>query len=67
MNYVCSDIHGNLTRFNKLVDMLKTGDHLYILGDCIDRGGMVCTPQLYMMGESETEVVIVWIEDRFCR
>ena len=38
MNYVCSDIHGNLTRFNKLVDMLKTGDHLYILGDCIDRG-----------------------------
>ena len=32
-----------------------------------EMGGMVCTPQLYMMGESETEVVIVWIEDRFCR
>ena len=32
-----------------------------------EMGGMVFTPRLYMMGESETEVVIVWIEDRFCR
>ena len=30
-------------------------------------GGMVFTPRLYMMGESETEVGIAWIEDRFCR
>ena len=29
--------------------------------------GMVFTPRLYMMGESETEVGIAWIEDRFCR
>lgn len=38
MNYVCSDIHGNLTRFNKLIEKLNADDHLYILGDCIDRG-----------------------------
>ena len=32
-----------------------------------EMGEMVCTPRLYMIGESETEVGIAWIEDRFCR
>ena len=32
-----------------------------------EMGGMVFTPRLYMMGESETEVGIAWIEDRFRR
>lgn len=38
--YVCSDIHGNLNRFHKMLEVLnlKDNDKLYILGDCIDRG-----------------------------
>lgn len=38
MIYVCSDIHGNLGRYNKVIQKLKDSDELYILGDVIDRG-----------------------------
>ena len=36
-----SDIHGRIDLFNKMLDQinLKNGDMLYIIGDCIDRGG----------------------------
>lgn len=39
MIYVMSDIHGNLKRFRNVMKQidLKKEDHLYILGDCIDR------------------------------
>lgn len=39
MIYVMSDIHGNLSRFKSVMRQirLKKDDHLYILGDCIDR------------------------------
>lgn len=38
MIYVCSDIHGRLDRYNKVVSKLTESDELYILGDVIDRG-----------------------------
>lgn len=39
MIYVMSDIHGNRTRFNSIMKQIHlTGkDHLYVLGDCVDR------------------------------
>ena len=39
MIYVLSDIHGNLRRFNSIMEQinLKQSDALYILGDVIDR------------------------------
>ena len=39
MIYVLSDIHGNLRRFNSIMEQinLKESDTLYILGDAIDR------------------------------
>ena len=38
--YVLADIHGNSTAFDAILDMigLQPDDHLYILGDVIDRG-----------------------------
>ena len=40
MHYILSDIHGNMEAFDKILSMidLKHEDHLYILGDVIDRG-----------------------------
>lgn len=39
MIYVMSDIHGHMKRFRSVMDQieLKADDHLYVLGDCIDR------------------------------
>ena len=40
MHYVLSDIHGNKEAFDIILSMidLQPDDHLYILGDVIDRG-----------------------------
>ena len=40
MHYVMSDIHGNKEAFDTMLSLidLKPEDHLYILGDVIDRG-----------------------------
>ncbi len=38
MIYVCSDIHGCFARYKQVIDRLKDTDHLYIIGDIIDRG-----------------------------
>lgn len=38
MIYACSDIHGNLDRYNKVIQKITSDDELYILGDAIDRG-----------------------------
>lgn len=42
MIYCVSDIHGELDKFERLLDLiqLSDSDHLYILGDVIDRGAM---------------------------
>ena len=42
MIYCVSDIHGELDKFERLLDMiqLSDSDRLYILGDVIDRGAM---------------------------
>ena len=40
MHYVLSDIHGNSAAFDGILDMIKLqpNDHLYVLGDVVDRG-----------------------------
>lgn len=38
MHYVCADIHGNKERYDKMINVIKPDDTLYILGDVIDRG-----------------------------
>ena len=40
MHYVLSDIHGDQDAFDMILSMidLQPDDHLYILGDVIDRG-----------------------------
>ena len=39
MIYVMSDIHGFYNRYKSIMRQikLKKDDHLYVLGDCIDR------------------------------
>ena len=39
MIYVISDIHGNINRFNSIMEQinLQDTDTLYVLGDVIDR------------------------------
>ena len=36
--YACSDIHGSLSIWNKIKEILKPNDALYFLGDACDRG-----------------------------
>ena len=36
--YVCSDIHGLKDRYDAMMCMIQPHDHLYILGDVVDRG-----------------------------
>lgn len=38
MIYCISDIHGRKDRFDQFCTMLKPEDHVYVLGDVIDRG-----------------------------
>ena len=41
MIYVMSDIHGRIDLFDAMLEKinLQKGDKLYVIGDCIDRGG----------------------------
>lgn len=36
--YAISDLHGRKDKYDAVLDQLKENDHLYILGDVIDRG-----------------------------
>lgn len=38
MVYICTDIHGNWEVYQAILQKLKEDDHLYIIGDVIDRG-----------------------------
>ena len=40
MIYVLSDIHGDMDAFDSILSQIQLGedDHLYIIGDVIDRG-----------------------------
>ena len=40
MIYCVSDIHGELDKFERLLDLIQfsDADHLYVIGDVIDRG-----------------------------
>lgn len=42
MIYCMSDIHGELDKFERMLDLIRFSDedHLYILGDVIDRGAL---------------------------
>ncbi|MCD8146906.1 MAG: metallophosphoesterase [Clostridiales bacterium] len=50
MIYVIGDIHGRLDLFERMLDLisLKEDDTLYILGDCVDRGGGIAVLQRIM-------------------
>lgn len=50
MIYVIGDIHGRLDLFERMLDLigLKPDDTLYILGDCVDRGGGIAVLQRIM-------------------
>ena len=51
MIYVMSDIHGQYIRYKSIMRQirLKKDDHLYVLGDCIDRNpfGLPILKELY--------------------
>lgn len=36
--YVCSDIHGLKRRYDHMIQQIHDTDHLYVIGDVIDRG-----------------------------
>ena len=40
MHYICSDIHGQYGMFLTMLELIRFGeeDHLYIIGDAVDRG-----------------------------
>ena len=42
MIYCVSDIHGELSKFEQILELIhfSAEDHLYILGDVIDRGAL---------------------------
>ena len=53
MIYVLSDIHGHYSRYKSILRQidLQRDDHLYVLGDCIDRNpfGLKILKELYLM------------------
>lgn len=53
MIYVLSDIHGHYRRYKSILRQidLQRDDHLYVLGDCIDRNpfGLKILKELYLM------------------
>ena len=53
MIYVLSDIHGHYSRYKSIMRQinLQRDDHLYVLGDCIDRNhfGLKILKELYLM------------------
>ncbi len=64
MVYVMSDIHGEYSKYIKMLELIKFGDEdeLYILGDVVDRGpepvkilrDMCCRPNVFpIMGNHE--------------
>ncbi len=42
MIYCVSDIHGDLDKLERMMELIRfsDADHLYIIGDVIDRGGI---------------------------
>lgn len=60
MIYCISDIHGELDRFEQMLELIEFSDkdHLYILGDAIDRGphGIQCL-QLIMNSPNMTMIM----------
>ena len=56
MIYVLSDIHGHYSRYRSILRQinLQRDDHLYVLGDCIDRNpfGLKILKELYLMSNA---------------
>lgn len=50
MFYVCSDIHGHLDKFKKMLDVIgfSPDDQMYVIGDAIDRGPRPIETLLYI-------------------
>ena len=60
MHYVCSDIHGQIGLYEKMMEVidLQPEDKLYVLGDVIDRGPDSMGILRDMMGRDNVEMFI---------
>ena len=66
MIYCVSDIHGELDKFERLLDLIQfsDADHLYVIGDVIDRGAMgvdildriMAAPNMTMLWQPRADV-----------
>ena len=56
MIYVLSDIHGHYSQYKSIMRQinLQRDDHLYVLGDCVDRNpfGLKILKELYLMSNA---------------
>lgn len=61
MIYCISDIHGRIDLFNEMLDLINFGkdDMLYVLGDCIDRGGGLAVLQKIFELEKEGRAKLI--------
>lgn len=71
--YACSDLHGRLDLANRVIARLQPEDHLYFLGDAIDRGPqsfatlvlLLNHPQVtFLMGNHEDMMVKAMLGER---
>lgn len=60
MNYIMSDIHGDRDRFRSVMNQIHItdGDHLYVLGDVIDRYPYGIEILLELMGMENVTVLL---------
>lgn len=60
MIYVCSDIHGRYAMYRRILDKIRFSDddHLYIIGDVIDRGPESVPLLLDIMGRENMTLMI---------
>lgn len=58
--YCMSDIHGELDKFERMLDLIHFSDedHLYILGDVIDRGALGVDILRRIMEESNMTMLL---------
>ena len=60
MTYVMSDIHGELERYQKMLELIRFSDqdHLYIIGDVIDRAPDGVDLLLQIMGKPNITMLL---------
>ena len=60
MRYIISDIHGCKKQYLELLEKIKFSDkdHLYILGDSVDRGEQPIEVLRYIMGQKNVTYIL---------